>query len=315
MAIFNKILMIMEPEHQHEQQPGLDKAVKLAEMMGAKLELFVCCYNHSLTASYLFDEEGREHAINGFIHGQERYLEDLANPLVERGIDVSTDVCWRRSTEVGILKKVMRYHPDLVVKGCRTHHRFDIHLFGDLDWQLIRDCPVPLMLTKSKPWGAALKLVAAVDPLHSHERPSMLDKVILDISLKLSKLLQSQFSLFHSYQALPVSVIFDDTLVVDYEAFRNKMKTEHLHAMEQLRQEFGIDPESTEIAVQQGEVYQALPDFVDDQAADLVVMGAVARSGMERFFIGSTTEKVLGQLSSDILVVKDPTFQCRVDDR
>ena len=38
--------------------------------------------------------------------------------------------------------------------------------------------------------------------------------------------------------------------------------------------------------------------------ADLVVMGAVSRSGLQRLFIGSTAEEVLDRLPCDVLIVK-----------
>jgi universal stress protein E len=38
--------------------------------------------------------------------------------------------------------------------------------------------------------------------------------------------------------------------------------------------------------------------------ADVVVMGAVSRSGLQRLFIGSTAEEVLDRLPCDVLIVK-----------
>ncbi len=42
--------------------------------------------------------------------------------------------------------------------------------------------------------------------------------------------------------------------------------------------------------------------------ADIVVMGAIARSALKRVFIGSTAERVLETLPCDVLVVKPPDF-------
>ena len=46
--------------------------------------------------------------------------------------------------------------------------------------------------------------------------------------------------------------------------------------------------------------------------AQLVVMGAVSRSGLKRVFIGNTAERVLHDLPCDVLVVKPPRFKARV---
>jgi universal stress protein E len=41
-------------------------------------------------------------------------------------------------------------------------------------------------------------------------------------------------------------------------------------------------------------------------------MGAVSRSGLKRFFIGNTAERVLDLLTCDILIVKPAHFTSRV---
>ena len=42
--------------------------------------------------------------------------------------------------------------------------------------------------------------------------------------------------------------------------------------------------------------------------SDIVIMGAVSRSGLKRIFIGNTAERILDSLDRDVLVVKPPGF-------
>ncbi len=46
--------------------------------------------------------------------------------------------------------------------------------------------------------------------------------------------------------------------------------------------------------------------------ADVVVMGAVSRSGLKRLLIGHTAERVLGSMPCDVLVVKPAHVEKRV---
>ena len=48
---------------------------------------------------------------------------------------------------------------------------------------------------------------------------------------------------------------------------------------------------------------------------DLVVMGAVSRSGLKRLAVGNTAEHLLDDLSCDLLIVKPPGFATRVAGR
>jgi universal stress protein E len=52
----------------------------------------------------------------------------------------------------------------------------------------------------------------------------------------------------------------------------------------------------------------AIPRLARQLGCDLVVMGALSRSGLKRIFIGNTAERILDSLDCDVLVVKPPGF-------
>ena len=56
----------------------------------------------------------------------------------------------------------------------------------------------------------------------------------------------------------------------------------------------------------------AIPHVAKKIGADLVVMGAVSRSGLKRIFIGNTAERVLDDLPCDVLVMKPASSAPRV---
>ncbi len=64
-----------------------------------------------------------------------------------------------------------------------------------------------------------------------------------------------------------------------------------------------------------GDPVYAIPKVARSMRAQLVVMGAVSRTGLKRVFIGNTAERVLHDLPCDVLVVKPPRFKTRVVDR
>ncbi len=303
MNVIEKILVLIESKTQLDGL--LVKAARLAHQSGARLELFYCCYSQSLSNSYLFDAEAREHGKLGFIHGVEKWLEEKAQPLLEQGLDVSTDVYWERHLEQGMMTKVQRYEPDMVIKDCRFHHRLDQQLFGHVDWELIRNCRMPLLLARSRDWQTLPRVVAAVDPIHNHEKTGLLDMEILRSAKQTCEWLSGELTLFHSFQPLPTSVIFDDTLLMDYEQFRNKLRSTHQQAMEDLMEQFGLPAETTVTHLAQGEPHQVLPDYLSESGADIVVMGAMERGVMDRFFVGSTSEMALDHIGCDVLIVKE----------
>ena len=303
MNLVEKILVLIESKEQAE--PLVAKAKQLARASGAKLELFQCCYCQSLSSSYPFDSEAREHAKHGYLHGVEKWLDELVEQLLADNIEASLDVCWERHMERGMLTKIERYEPDLVLKDCRYHHRIDQHLFGHVDWELIRYSTAPLLLVRPAPWHQNICVVAAVDPIHSHEKTTTIDMSILKQAKQFSGWLQGSLKVFHSYQPLPMSVILDDTLVLDYDQFRSKLRRTHQQAMEVLLEQFGLGEESVDAHLVEGDTHAVLPEFLDGCSADIVVLGAVNRGALDRFFVGSTSEMALDHIHCDVLIVKD----------
>jgi len=49
--------------------------------------------------------------------------------------------------------------------------------------------------------------------------------------------------------------------------------------------------------------------LTEQMRADLVVMGAVSRRGLQRLFVGNTAEEVLDKLGCDVLIVKPNCFE------
>jgi universal stress protein E len=55
-----------------------------------------------------------------------------------------------------------------------------------------------------------------------------------------------------------------------------------------------------------GTAIEALPRSAREMQADVMVLGAVARSGLSRWVLGGTAERVLEHLPCDALIVKLP---------
>ena len=79
----------------------------------------------------------------------------------------------------GILDEVTRSQADLLVVGVHEPGRAPHTRLTDIDWQLMRLCPCPLLLVRhlneSPYYGAVL---AAVDPLQEHAEPEGLDEAV-----------------------------------------------------------------------------------------------------------------------------------------
>ncbi len=77
---------------------------------------------------------------------------------------------------------------------------------------------------------------------------------------------------------------------------------EYVDAVVQTAQKEGIPAESLTPA---GRPHDAIIEAAGGRGVDLIVMGTYGRTGLKKFLMGSSTERVIGRAGCGILVVKD----------
>ncbi len=58
----------------------------------------------------------------------------------------------------------------------------------------------------------------------------------------------------------------------------------------------------------------AIMDVINEHNIDLLVMGTIARSGLKRFLVGNTAERILPELPCSVLAVKPDDFVCPIEE-
>lgn len=306
MKKLHNILVIVDPTaHEH---PSVQKAAALARACNARLELYVCDTRSAREARLLAErakDPRRPLTVN-----LKPMLEALAGPLRVQGIDVSTECDYAEILVEALRERVCRTAADLVVKDTHPHSLLQRTFITNTDWHLIRECPRPLLLTKPRAWRSPLTLLAAVDPGNVNDKPAALDKEILEWSNCVGQRSGAHVHVAHVYVPLTVAATAADVvaplgsvLTADALQSEERQKREELT---ELLAPYGIAAERVHLEL--GVASDALPGIAQQLGADLMVMGAIARSGLKRLFIGSTAERVLEGLPCDVLVVKPPDF-------
>ncbi|SFR41659.1 universal stress protein [Halogeometricum limi] len=84
------------------------------------------------------------------------------------------------------------------------------------------------------------------------------------------------------------------------EALEDEGKQAVDHIVEAAERE-GVDVTAS---VQTGTAYQTILDYADEEDCDVVVMGTHGRSGLNRYLLGSVTEKVVRSSDVPVLTVR-----------
>ena len=315
MSSITRILVAIGDPHSLAQT-GLRKAIHLARRTGAELEVFHALYDPAIQIINAYQGGSAAARIQAAVEETRARMEKLVAHAGCQDIAVRVTVNWDYPPHEAIVRQVMRRKATLVVAESRRHDRASRLLLNNTDWQLIRLCPAPLLLVKSqRPWTTA-KVLAPIDPLHTNAKPAALDPRILKVGTQLARALGSQLHVAHVYAPLlgyaPGIMTEPLPLRIEGKAAREYRKDVRRRVLRESRR-FRVSERFVHLV--EGDPTRDLVRLAQKMNAQLVVMGAVSRTGLKRLFIGNTAERVLDALPCDVCVVKAPGFRTPVKRR
>jgi universal stress protein E len=309
MSAIRRILVAIK-DLDGKHLPALLKAAQLARAYGAQLELV-----HGLTAPLYTDgivlrQQGlgaleldvRQEAL--------RRLEAAADRLRIHSIKVSVCAEWDYPSHEAIIRRARAIKADLIVASLQPgRHRLP-WLLRLTDWELVRLSPMPVLLVKNSHPYRHPAVLAAIDPGHSHAKPLKLDRTIMKVSKTLSKALRGTLNAVHAYARFPMGSYPEGMSAQAVQGLAEE--AEH---QAELRFQRAIKPMRIARARQfliARQPIDAIEEAARKSKSAIVVMGAISRSGYRRLLIGNTAERILDELSCDILVVKPVDFANKV---
>lgn len=299
----DSILCVVELDYYPNEVAA--RAAWLAKLFECDLELVLSePTTNYLGETFVYFAEMQSLA-DSIANEQEAILERLTAPAEKAGVTVRKSISTERPEADMIVDKAEACEARFVVKGTHYHSPTERASLSHTDWQLIRKLGRPLWFVKPVEWKEKSVVVAAVDPIHSHDKTARLDRAIVTCGQSVADKCEGELLLFHSYQRLEeigsrvTWRIKPERLMID--KLDDKIKKEHRDALDDLARDCGIDAK----AVHQlpGRTHELLPTFARAEGASLVVMGALARSALQQRILGSTAARVLDHLPCDVLIV------------
>jgi universal stress protein E len=291
--------------------PAVDKAVQLARAFGASLELFHGIADHVYTDFGLPDEKLEELKNSRLVQNRAK-LEAIAERARKAKVPVHTSVEWDFPPHEAIVRKAAFVDADLIVAECHAGRRVAPLLLHLTDWELLRCSPVPVLLVKNKKPYRNPVLLAAVDPLHANAKPTQLDDEILRAALTFRRAMRGSLHAVNAFVPFPMdakpSEILDEKAVDRLVA---RARAEAVKRLSRTLRDVRLAPAHRHLVSQHP--VNAIPQLARKIHSDIVVMGAISRSGLKRFLIGNTAERVVDDLTCDVLVIKPREFVSRVN--
>lgn len=294
MKASHKILIVVDAEN--DNSDGLPTEVQKAIQMvtdkkATELVLYCVAYQKYLHHDFLSLDFNQVQRRQEYCDQIAKNLDVLTAKLRADGYNASSDVDWAYPRYESIVTKANGVSADLVIQHCRSYGAIELNHLSNDSWQLVRHCPVPLLLVKKQVWSESPVVLAAVDPVHSHNKPVALDNRIMQAAQRLRDSVGGTLHVLHAYAeaARPF-------------APAGLIQTEHRKALDELLSAYPVTDEQLHFIDETPIV--ALEKTAAALSADVVVMGAISRSRLSEMLIGSTAEMVLDFMDTDILVIK-----------
>jgi universal stress protein E len=301
---FRKVLVAVKP-WQRSMPLAAEHARFLAQDLEAEVRLVTCIFDAQVAFGLSHDEPSAMSAQAGLIQNCQRELDKSVKKLRDSGISVSAEVLWDEPIYEGLLREVRDWGADLLVVGVHRSRPVGHARLGDMDWQLLRHAPCPLLIVKDSSFDGYRAIVAAVDPLQGHAEPAGLDREVLAAAREIGRASHAEVYAANAYPD-PANYAWASSVEVLPGIFYGPEHMESLHrrAVAELVGEYGIAP--SRIDLRPGQPAPVIADVVAERKAQLVVLGAVRHGRLQQVLLGSTAEAVVETVDCDILLVKLP---------
>lgn len=183
---------------------------------------------------------------------------------------------------------------DLIVIGRKGLSAIERLFIGNVANQVLRHSHIPILVTKKKSGKPRFKKILVPTDFSEQE------EVERDYAWELAKGFDAHITLLHVLE------------LHDYEfppRVLDEMLDSVLKKLKQRKRREKEDIKITEDVVRAIDAPVGIVDYADTNKIDLIVISTCAQSKLERFFLGSTTEKVISYSHMPIFAI--PPSHCK----
>ncbi len=312
MKRFSNILLVVD--EQADYSAALKRGITLARNNQARLT--VCAVvdavpdDMQVAITAVTPAELHEIAVSE----KRGWLDEAVKSVAADGVPLETKVLIGKPF-IEIIRQVLGYDHDLIIKCAEGLRNI---LFGSTDMHLMRKCPCPVWIIKSTEQHKYRRILAAVDQDPEDAVNDVLNRQILEMSTSLALSESSEAHIVHAWEVFGEDLLRShswDFSEAEFDAMVEEESAARRRWLEDLVESYGSNVDKNAVGILEsrlhvikGHAEHVVPAIARELAVDLVVMGTVARAGVDGFFIGNTAENILAQLDCSVLTIKPPGF-------
>ena len=315
MKRFKNILLFTDDKQ--ESRLALQRAVDLANRNQGRLTAVGVLQDLPRDLRRLVAAMPLQDLLDMALQDLRERLDPFVAPFQEQAPSLRLEVYYGKPF-LEIIRAVLRGQHDLVMMTAEGPSGLTQALFGSTSMHLMRKCPAPVWVLKPSLQPRFVRILAAVDPDPLDVVRDGVNTKILELATSLADVEDSELHVIHAWETCDPTVLrgwharVPEAQVSGWAA---QTREAHQQRYDQLLAKFDLGKLKHHVHLIQGEAGSVIPRLAEQQQIDLIVMGTMARSGLDGYFIGNTAETVLQRVACSVLTVKPNGFVSPVKPR
>ena len=305
MKKYNNILVVAEPKK--DVQLALKRALDITQFNPKATVTFLrVVYDYSYDLIIL--NKVKEKPLKADI--EKTYIDNL-NSIIEKyrnEANSETTILPKivESKDVGeaVVNEINSGDYDLVIKATNRHGVLDSILFTPIDWYILRNSRIPVVIAKDHDWHEGGNIVVCVDftmPDYAAANIAMLREAQI-----VAKLTHGNIHLVNSAPVYLPSVMLE---VPHYSPslYEHSVVEDHKARLLEFARKHNISEFNCHI--KEGMPDDVIPEICASLDAKTVFIGSAGRQGFMAAIIGNTCEEIVDDVDADLFVLNRNTVK------
>jgi universal stress protein E len=290
MDIIKITTILDKPKH---DQVAWRRTLELQKQSGASVEAVSFVWNAMCENSSALNAADRRKLRRGLIEQRKAWLHKMAGKapaakVRERSIYGHDIANW-------VADDLSKKKPDLLVK---TVHKSGSLVHTPTDWELLRSCPVPVLLTSKRRGKPSGNIVAALDLRNLDTKHRHLNCKVLEAAHCFAELSGARV---HVVFAVEISQVLRDLDIVNETVSKKKVVKKITPELERLLKPYQISKSRIHMPV--GKAGRVVAQVSRKVNADLLVIGSSAHRAKQLVGFGTSAERIVTKTACDVLAV------------
>lgn len=276
---------------------ALIRALALQQATSAKITVLGFCYAdiHKL-AGTAYAKLSRNALQKTLIKQRETEIDQVLKDLKAPSKNIKVDIQWSKHVATDIIEHCKKRPVDLVIK---TGHKTGNRLYTSTDWQLLRECPAPVMISASKSWKKKPTIIASVDLATETASKSKLNHLVMQQAKKMA---DATSATVKACFVITIPHVLVDMDIVDSRVYVKNKKEKLKPIIDAFCDQHELTKD--QMIIRQGKPEKVIPSLASKLKAEAVVIGTVGRKGVKGKLLGNTVEGILHNLYTDVIAIK-----------